>query len=264
MEARSSANNPIAVISAAPVLPYAVEEAINRLRINISFLGDDVKTIMIESSNPNEGKSFIAWHLWQQMAKAGERVLLIDADMRNSNILEKYEIKRRDRKKVRGLSNYLSGSAPLSEVLMRTKNENADLIVNAENVVNPSLLLETRKFKELIEDLSKEYRYVFVDAPPLSIVSDGERIGSYCDGAILSIRSAVTAKKEARESMNQLGRAGCPVLGTVLNRVPSFKSGYYSKYYGRGSRAYYGEYYGGTRKEVKGIKKLFKRRLKED
>ena len=69
-----------------PQLPYSVEEAINRLRINISFLGSDIRKIMIISSEPNEGKSFLALNLWNQMAEAGEKTVLIDADMRNSTI----------------------------------------------------------------------------------------------------------------------------------------------------------------------------------
>ena len=72
-----------------PQLPYSVEEAINRLRINISFLGNDVRKIMITSSEPNEGKSFLAINLWNQMAEAGEKAILVDADMRNSTMVAK-------------------------------------------------------------------------------------------------------------------------------------------------------------------------------
>jgi Mrp family chromosome partitioning ATPase len=72
-----------------PSLPYSVEEAINRLRINISFLGSDVRKIMIVSSEPNEGKSFLALNLWNQMAEAGEKTIMVDADMRNSTLYAK-------------------------------------------------------------------------------------------------------------------------------------------------------------------------------
>ena len=89
-------------------LPYSVEEAVNRLRINVSFLGSDVRKIMVVSSEPNEGKSFIAMNLWRQMALAGEKSILIDADMRKSVMIEQYGIKREDGKEVWGLSHYLS------------------------------------------------------------------------------------------------------------------------------------------------------------
>lgn len=225
-----------------PQLPYSVEEAINRLRINISFLGSDVRRIMIISSEPNEGKSFLTMNLWNQMAQAGEKAILIDADMRNSNMATKYDMKREDGKEMKGTSHYLAGNARLDEVLMHTKYGYGDIMPNVENVINPSMLLETNKFEELLDTLTKRYRYVFVDAPPLGIVSDGERIGNLCDGAILCVRSSSTPKGVVRESVHQLERAGCPLLGIVLNRVDESKGGYgkYGKY---GKYGHYGKYY---------------------
>ena len=229
-----------------PTLPYAIEEAVNRLRINISFLGSDVKKIMVVSSDPNEGKSFVSWHLWSQIARAGERTLLLDADMRNSTYAQKYAMKRADEAELKGTSHYLSGSAALEDVLLHTDDENADIMPNVENIINPSMLLETSKFEKLLEEMTQRYRYIFVDAPPLGMVSDAERIGSYCDGAILCVRSGVTPKGAVRESVSQLERAGCPLLGIVLNRVGDSKSGYYSRYYGRkyGKYGHYGKYGG--------------------
>ncbi len=217
---------------AKPELPYVIEEAVNRLRINISFLGKEVRKIMIASSEPNEGKSFVAFHLWDQIARSGERTLLIDADMRNSNMFVKYAMARSDGKEAFGLSHYLSRDMELEEVRMHTENPTGDFIPNVENVINPSMLLENRKFEELLEEMAKEYRYIFVDVPPLSIVSDGERIGNLCDGAILCVRGNATSKALVRESVHQLERSGCPLLGIVLNRVGDSKSGYYHKYYG--------------------------------
>ena len=101
------------IMSVNPELPYAIEEAINRLRINVNFLGKDVRKIMIVSSEPNEGKSFITFSLWKQMAAAGVKTVLIDGDMRNSTLVEKYGVKRSDGQEVKGLSHYLSGDEEL-------------------------------------------------------------------------------------------------------------------------------------------------------
>lgn len=233
-----------------PQLPYSVEEAVNRLRINVSFLGHDIRKIMIISSEPNEGKSFVAINLWNQMAEAGEKVVLLDADMRNSAMVAKYGLKREDGKEMKGTSHLLAGSAALNEVLLHTEYGYGDLIPNVENIINPSMLLETQEFSDLLDNLTKWYRYVFIDAPPLGLVSDGERIGNLCDGAILCVRSGETPKSVVKESVSQLERAGCPLLGIVLNRVGESKSGYYKSYYGRkyGGRygKYYSEYYGGN------------------
>jgi capsular exopolysaccharide synthesis family protein len=229
-----------------PVLPYSVEEAINRLRINISFLGSDVRKIMIISSEPNEGKSFLALNLWNQMAEAGENAILVDADMRNSTLCNKYDFHRADDKEMLGTSHYLAGNASLEEVLVHTKYGLGDIIPNTENIINPSMLLESSRFNELLDALARHYRYVFVDAPPLGLVSDGERIGNVCDGAILCVRSGATPKGVVRESVRQLERAGCPLLGIVLNRVDESKSGYgrYGKYGKYGHYGKYGQYYG--------------------
>ena len=229
------------IMSVKPELPYAIEEAINRLRINVNFLGKDVRKIMIVSSEPNEGKSFITFSLWKQMAAAGVRTVLIDGDMRNSTLVEKYGIKRSDGQEVKGLSHYLSGDEELDEVLFHTELENGDLLPNAENIINPSLLLDNKKFKELLKALGEQYRYVFVDAPPLGMVSDAERIGNLCDGAILCVRGGSTPRTLVKEAVHQLERAGCPLLGIVLNRVSDSKGGYYNKYYSHG----YGRYYSG-------------------
>lgn len=227
-----------------PQLPYSVEEAINRLRINISFLGNDVRKIMIISSEPNEGKSFLAINLWNQMAEAGEKAILVDADMRNSTMVAKYDLKRQDEAELKGTSHYLAGNATLDEVLVHTKYGYGDLIPNVENIINPSMLLEGDGFGKLLDALAKHYRYVFVDAPPLGLVSDGERIGNLCDGAILCVRSSSTPKGVVRDSIRQLERSGCPLLGIVLNRVSEAKSGYYKSYYGRKYGKYYTNYYG--------------------
>ena len=228
-----------------PQLPYSVQEAVNRLRINISFTGSDMRKIMIVSSEPNEGKSFIAINLWNQMAEAGEKTVFLDADMRNSTVVKKYKLMRPDGKEIKGTSHLLAENAGLDEVLMHTKYGDGDFIPNVENVINPSMLLESDRFKVLLDGLAKRYRYVFVDAPPLGLVSDAEKIGNLCDGAILCVRSGMTPKGIVRESIKQLDRAGCPLLGIVLNRVDESKGGY-GKYghYGRYGRYYNDHYYG--------------------
>ena len=228
-----------------PQIPYAIEEAVNRLRINIGFLGSDIRKIMLVSSEPNEGKSFVAMNIWSQMARAGEHAVLIDADMRNSVMCRTYDMAREDGGELMGLSHYLSGSAGIKDVMFHTQHPAGDIIPNVENTVNPSMLLETEKFRSLLDALADRYRYVFIDAPPLGLVSDAERIGNICDGAILCVRSGVTPKGVVRESVRQLERAGCPLLGIVLNRVSDSKGGYYGGRYGhKYGGKYYGKYYG--------------------
>lgn len=237
--------NTRAVFEINPELPYSVEEAFNRLRINVSFFGTDIRKIMIVSSEPNEGKSFVAYHLWQQMARAQEQSILVDMDMRKSVMVENYGISREDGKELWGLTHYLSDNKKIEDCVLTTDMEYGDILPNVNNIVNPSLLLESRRFSGLMDLLAEKYRYVFLDAPPLGLVSDGERIGHLCDGAILVVRSGVTSKGIVLNSVAQLERAGCPLLGVVLNRVGGSGGKYYGKYYGRyyGGKYYTEKYY---------------------
>ena len=107
--------NTKAKIGVNPKLPYSIEEAMNRLRINVSFLGSDIRKIMVISSEPNEGKSFVAMSLWMQMASAGEKTILVDADMRKSVMVDNYKISREDGKELWGLTHYLSDNKKLED-----------------------------------------------------------------------------------------------------------------------------------------------------
>lgn len=231
------------VLESMPELPYAVEEAINRLRVNINFCGSNVKKIMIISTMPNEGKSFVAMHLWRQIAEAGTKAVLVDADLRKSVMASDYGIK--GEKVTIGTSSYLADTIPLSDAIYETNYENGHIMPNYENVINPSLLLENDRFRDMLDQLAEQYRYVFIDAPPLNLVSDGEKIGSLCDGAILVVRSGKISKEMVKNSARQLQRAGCPLLGVILNRVEGSTGGYYykkygrSKYYGKKGESYY-------------------------
>ena len=237
--------NTKAIIGVDPKLPYAIEEAINRLRINVSFFGTDIRKIMIVSSEPNEGKSFIAMSLWKQMALAGEKTIFVDCDMRKSVLVDEYQIEREDGKDLWGLSHYLSDNKKLEDCILTTDLPDGDILPNANNIVNPSMLLESRRFSELLDILAERYHYVFMDVPPLGLVSDAERIGHFCDGAILTVRSGETPKSIIRNSISQLERAGCPILGIALNRVGASSGKYYGGYYGRhyGSKYYTDKYY---------------------
>lgn len=221
-------------------LPYAAEEALNRLRVNIKFCGKNTKKIMITSSVPGEGKSTVSVHLWKLLAEAGFPCVLVDVDLRKSELKERYKIKGIGE----GVNHYLSGLAEYQDVVYETNVENGYWIPITNLLENPSALLEDPRFKELLDQLAEDYRYVIIDTPPLDNVSDGALIASMCDGAVLVVRCGETPKAVIRHSMQQIARVNCPLLGTVLNRA-DVKSGIYQKYYGRyGKYGKYGSYYG--------------------
>ena len=223
-------------------LPYAMEEAINRLRVNVGFFGENVRRIAVTSSLPEEGKSTISMYLWRQMAEAGIPSVFVDMDLRASVLAENYPYEGEGDTKYPGTSDYLSGKCSLDECLVHTQFEMGDILLNRENAINPSMLITGNKFSDMLDQLAEKYRYVFLDTPPLEIVSDGESIASKSDGAILVIRSGETSTRLVRSSISQLERSGCPVLGYVLNRAESPGKKYYSRHYGYGYGYGYGYY----------------------
>ena len=213
-------------------MPYAAEEALNRLRVNIKFCGKNTKKILITSSVPNEGKSTVSVHLWKLLAEAGFPTVLVDVDLRKSEhntILKMQGVEE-------GINHYLSGMAEYEDVVYETNIPNGHWVPIAELLENPSALLE-------------DYRYVIIDTPPLDNISDGALIASMSDGAVLVVRCAETPKNIVKQSLQQIDRVGCPLLGVVLNRA-EVKGGAFQKYYGRyGKYTKYGSYYGPDEKK---------------
>ena len=202
-------------------LPFSLEEALNRLRINVKFTGESTKKILITSTVPNEGKSFISIYLWKMLAEAGFKTAFIDLDLRKASATNRYKVKSEE--EVKGMDYYLSGNATYEDVVYGTNIENGYFIPCTNVLENPTILLEDPKFKELLNKVSDDFEYVIIDSPPLDNVADGSLIASMCDGAIMVIRSGYASKKVVRQAVTQLDRVGCKLLGTVLNRVPHSK-----------------------------------------
>ena len=226
-------------INKLPQLPFDVTEALNQLRINLSFCGDQIKVIMVTSSVPNEGKSFIAIHLWRMLAELGSRVLLIDCDLRRSEMRTKYGISSHE--KITGIAHYLAGKVELQDAIYATNIPNGFLMPVAASVANPAILLEGPRFSEMIEACAGRFDYILIDTPPLESVADALRIAVHADGVVLVVRGGSTSRKLVIDAANKLKRTGIPILGLVLNRVKMdrkdsyyYKRYYYVKYYGRG------------------------------
>ena len=213
-----------------PELPYAVEEAMNRLRINIKFCGKDTRKILLTSCQPNEGKSTVSAYLWKMLAEAGFSTVLVDVDLRKSVMKNRFQMEYDENTK--GLNHYLSGMAEYSEVIYQTNVENGYLVPCTQLLENPSALLEDKRFREMLDKLAEEYRFVIIDSPPLGSVSDGALVASMCDGAVLIVRAGQTPKAMIRQSLHEIEQSGCKLLGTVLNRA-EVKSRAYGKYYGK-------------------------------
>ncbi len=214
---------------------YNYNEAVKTLRTNIQFCGSNIRTIMFTSSIPDEGKSDITFVTAQSLAQIGKKVLLIDADIRKSVMLSRYQVDH----KVDGLSQYLSGQKPLDEVLYDTNIENLSMIFAGPYSPNPAELLEEDLFVKLVEYGKNFFDYVIIDTPPMAGLIDGAIVARHCDGAILVIESGVVSYKIEQRVKAQLEKTGCRILGAVLNKVDLHNDGYYGKY---GRYGKYGKY----------------------
>lgn len=232
-----------------PELPYAVEEAMNRLRINIKFCGKNTRKILLTSCLPNEGKSTVSSYLWKMLAEAGFPTVLVDVDLRKSVMKTRFQIEYGE--DMKGLNHYLSGMAEYEEVVYETNIQNGYIVPCTQLLENPSALLEDVRFRELLDKLAEHYRFVIIDTPPLGSVSDGALVASMCDGAVLVVRAGDTPKAMIRQSLHEIEQSGCKLLGTVLNRA-EVKSRAYGKYYGKYANKYgYGYGYGYGKEEKK-------------
>ena len=224
-------------------LEYGINEAYKTLRTNLSFCGDNVKTILLTSCTPNEGKSVVSLRLAQALAEDGKKVILIDADLRKSVFVGRYGVS--GEKHIKGLSHYLTGQAELDDVICETDIENMYAIfAGSVNPPNPTELLGNHYFGKMIAVLRQKYDYIILDTPPLGSVIDTAIITKICDGAILVIESNVISYRFAQDVKKQLDMADCKILGAILNKVDTHNKGKYKGYYKSYGYRSYNRYYG--------------------
>ena len=204
------------------------------MRTNIQLSGQSLKTILITSCYPNEGKSDIALSLAQELGSIGKKVLLLDADIRKTAYVGRLEVQE----EVKGLSQLLSGQAGLQDIIYNTNFPNMDIIFGGPSAPNPSGLLSENIFKILIKELKDYYNYILIDTPPIGTVIDAAVIGRCCDGAVFLIQPGNVRYRDAQKAFAQLEKSGCRILGAVLNKIDTSGDKYYSSYY-----KHYGEYY---------------------
>lgn len=221
-------------------LDYKTTEAYRTLRTNIRFSGDDVKVILFTSAQPDEGKSTVVFNLARSLSDSGDKVLIIDADMRKSVMLGRYRASDTEGRSIYGLSHYLSGQADLDDVAYEcVQIPGATIIFSGSSVMNATELLEKQYFTNLIDWARINFDYVLIDCAPLGAVIDAAVVAPLCDGAII-----ITAQKDVTSRMivgvkKQLETTGIKILGSVLNKVKMNGRGRYGKYYGH----YYNKYY---------------------
>lgn len=221
---------------------FFLREAYKTLRTNVSFaLGDEdtCKVITVTSAQQGEGKSITAINLAISYAMTERKVLLIDCDLRRPKLARLLQMKSE-----LGMSNIIVKPELLGRAILPTEVQGLDVILAGNIPPNPSELLSSPRMQQLIDNLRESYDYIFLDSPPVNIVTDAVVLAPKSDGVLFLVRANRSERGSVIHAVEQLEYAKAKVLGFVLNGVDMEKLHYgYKKYhYGRYSRYGYGKY----------------------
>jgi capsular exopolysaccharide synthesis family protein len=197
-----------------------------------------LRSIVVTSASPGEGKSTTSSNLAVAFAQQGLRVLLVDCDLRRPRIHEIFEVPREP-----GFTHYLLGQASLDRLARPTEVENLHVLPAGTLPPNPAELLGSARAREVVRLLNDQYDLVIFDTPPVLPASDAAIMGRLVDGVVLVLRAGMTTRHAAQQVVRQLRSVGALVLGSVLNdpdaSIPAYE-GSYGYGYGYGYNAYYG------------------------
>ncbi|MEZ8882919.1 polysaccharide biosynthesis tyrosine autokinase [Vibrio sp. 10N.222.54.F6] len=208
-------------------------EALRGLRTSLHFAMLEAKNniLMISGPAPGIGKSFISTNFAAVAAKTGQKVLLIDADMRKGYLQQSFGVNWDN-----GLSDVLSGKQEFAQSIKATPLENLDIITRGQVPPNPSELLMHPRFAELMEWASKEYDLVIVDTPPVLAVTDPSIVGAFAGTTLMVARYGQNTIKEIDVARNRFEQSGIEVKGVIFNAIEkkassSYGYGYYNYAY---------------------------------
>lgn len=227
---------PVAPLINNGVAPNFVE-SFRTLRTNLLFssASEGSRSVVVTSTGPGEGKSLVASNLAVALAMAGERVLLLDADMRKPRAHEIF-----GKPQVPGLSNVLVGTAKASESVHRTDLPTLWVMPSGEHPPNPPELLGSKRCKEFLASLGDHFDWIIIDTPPVMAVSDASVVAHRATGVLFVVGAEMTARGAAQRAVEQLEQAKAKFVGALLNRVDVERNAYYySQYYSKEYSRYY-------------------------
>lgn len=209
-----------------------VAEAYRTLRTNIHFLGleDSLKTILVTSPGPGEGKSTTTANLAVILAQAGKQVLLLDCDLRKPVVHKIFELSNQV-----GMTNVLVDRLPLEKGVQETEIQGLRVVTSGPVPPNPSELLDSPRMGELLEEVHTLADIVLIDSPPVLVVTDAAILGAMVSGVILVVNQGTARIDATKQAKKTLENTSAKILGVVLNGV-EVPTGDYHYYYYYGSK----------------------------
>lgn len=218
--------------------PFVVKEAYNSIRTNLLFIqqGEKCPVFVITSPSANNGKSINSINLAISFAQMGKRTLLIDADMRNPTIHRMFSIPVKN-----GLSEILAGLTD-NITVSKTDIENLSLLTAGKIPPNPAELLSSARMDKLLQFVKEHYDCVFIDTPPVNLVTDATSFVSKATGYIIIVKSGNTDIQEVKAAVSSLEHINANIVGFLLNNVSVGGKNYYSYYRSRYYKYGHGRY----------------------
>ena len=206
----------------------AMSEAYRALRTNLDFAGMEqpFRSILLTSANAQDGKSTVISNLAVVMAQAGNKVILVDCDLRKPIQHKIFSMEN-----YKGFTTCISQQLDVEEVARKGPVENLSVLTSGPIPPNPAEILNSARTRALWSTLLEKYDYVFIDSPPMIAVTDAAILSSQVDGAILVVRSGVTRIDLAQQAKEQFAKANARLIGVVLNQVKMSENDYYQYYY---------------------------------
>ena len=204
-------------------------EAYRTLRTNIQYssFDNEIRTIVVTSSEPGEGKSTTAGNIAISFAQASMKTVIIDCDLRKPSLHKKFKISN-----IGGLSDILIGKEKIDDVVHHF-NDELDIITSGKLPPNPAEMLGSRTMERLLIALKERYDMIILDTAPLQAVTDAQILSTKSDGIILVVRAHSTKRESVLQAKGLIEKVGGKILGTVLNGVENSRGKYYY-YYGTG------------------------------
>lgn len=207
-----------------------VQNAAKTLLANIRFasVDDDIRTVAVTSSVPNEGKSTVAVSLAQAIATSGKSVLLVECDMRRRSLADMLGVRA-----AAGVYAVLSDQVRVERAIVRTGQENLDFLDAEPHIPNPADIISSKRFAKLVGVLRDMYDYVVFDTPPVGTFVDAAILSTLVDATMLVVRDNFTKRSEVLNAHEQLQKAEANLIGVVLNDCETESSEYYYAYYNK-------------------------------
>ena len=193
---------------------FVTVETYKDIRTNVRFSmpkTEKGKVIVITSAAPGEGKTTTSINLAITFAQMGAKVILVDCDLRKSRVHRYLKLDRKN-----GITNVLCGFSQLDKAIKRNVRENLDVLPSGETPPNPVELMETEEYGKLISELQEKYDYIFIDTPPITVVTDAAVAMKYSMGAIVVVRHNSTTFDMMDIAMEKIGATGVKVVGAIM------------------------------------------------